>query len=286
MTSPLFFIGNKRSGTSLIVRLLNLHKEVFVSHEADLAWILYQAEHGIPDEYSCYELDVCYSMRATLAAHGNFIAKRLAAHLLLDNPNRIRDTFFETERRLARLGSGVQMPYSKKATLLLGDKKPVQQCDPVMREFMYRVFPDAKYIHMIRHPYAVVFSKIVYMREKSPVPHFWEEDFASLLNRWAKHERWALDMDSINWGIVEEPNVIRIRLEEFAADPYTWMQKLFRFLDLEMPAYLKEEALQAMVDENPNSKYQDLPIVPTPDEVIKLMHEYGYKVEVSEGALE
>ena len=30
---PVFFIGNKRSGTSLLVRLMNLHPEVFVTHE-------------------------------------------------------------------------------------------------------------------------------------------------------------------------------------------------------------------------------------------------------------
>ena len=40
---PLFIIGNKRSGTTLVTDLLNSHPNVFVSHEADIAWILFQA---------------------------------------------------------------------------------------------------------------------------------------------------------------------------------------------------------------------------------------------------
>ena len=40
MTRPLFLVGNKRSGTSHLVRLLNLHPQVFVSHESDIVWAL------------------------------------------------------------------------------------------------------------------------------------------------------------------------------------------------------------------------------------------------------
>jgi hypothetical protein len=39
---PLFIIGSKRSGTSLLVSLLNQHPRVLVTHESDLVWILYQ----------------------------------------------------------------------------------------------------------------------------------------------------------------------------------------------------------------------------------------------------
>jgi len=36
MTRPLFLVGNKRSGTSQLVRLLNLHPKIFVAHESDV----------------------------------------------------------------------------------------------------------------------------------------------------------------------------------------------------------------------------------------------------------
>jgi len=44
---PLFFIGNKRSGTSKLVHYLNQHPEVFVTNESDVAWFLYQIEEGV-----------------------------------------------------------------------------------------------------------------------------------------------------------------------------------------------------------------------------------------------
>ena len=37
---PLFIMGNKRSGSTLMADLLNSHANVFVSHESDIAWIL------------------------------------------------------------------------------------------------------------------------------------------------------------------------------------------------------------------------------------------------------
>jgi LPS sulfotransferase NodH len=40
---PLFIMGNKRSGSTLVTDLLNAHPRVFVSHESDVAWLLYQA---------------------------------------------------------------------------------------------------------------------------------------------------------------------------------------------------------------------------------------------------
>ena len=42
MIYPLFIIGNKRWGTSQLVRMLNLHPLMFVSDESDISWILYQ----------------------------------------------------------------------------------------------------------------------------------------------------------------------------------------------------------------------------------------------------
>lgn len=49
---PLFIIGNKRSGSTLMTDLPNVHPRVFVSHESDIAWILYQAREGWPDAFA------------------------------------------------------------------------------------------------------------------------------------------------------------------------------------------------------------------------------------------
>ena len=53
---PLFIIGNKRSGTSQLVRILNLHPEIFIAHESDIIWILHQFYRQEPFDYSIYTL--------------------------------------------------------------------------------------------------------------------------------------------------------------------------------------------------------------------------------------
>src|SRR5947209_8001096 len=57
MPRQVFLMGNKRSGTSLLVRLLNLHPEVFASHESDILWILFQARKEWPEKFECHPWD-------------------------------------------------------------------------------------------------------------------------------------------------------------------------------------------------------------------------------------
>jgi len=59
-----FAAGNKRSGSTLMVRLLNLHPEVLVTHEADTSWIVYQMVKQM--NFEGYPLDGNGRMRITL----------------------------------------------------------------------------------------------------------------------------------------------------------------------------------------------------------------------------
>ena len=85
---PLFMIGNKRSGTSHLVRLVNLPPNVFVTHESEIIWVLYQAAQGVP--FTCYPWDGPMGMQATLKACADF----LYARKNLDKEGRVRDVFF------------------------------------------------------------------------------------------------------------------------------------------------------------------------------------------------
>jgi len=42
MTKAVFIVGNKRSGSTQLMALLNLHPNIFVSNESDIIWILYR----------------------------------------------------------------------------------------------------------------------------------------------------------------------------------------------------------------------------------------------------
>src|SRR5262245_55032250 len=137
--TPLFLIGNKRSGTSHLVRLLNLHPKVFVTHESDVVWLLYQIENRLP--VHCYPWDGPVGMEATLKACSDVLYGED-----LSRAGAVSDVFYRIQHRLMERGSDVQQPYRKATLALIGDKKPVQHADPSVFEFIRRHFPQSRFL--------------------------------------------------------------------------------------------------------------------------------------------
>ena len=152
---PLFIIGNKRSGTSQLVRFLNLNPQIFVTHESDIVWILYQMmKNEIPQ---CYPWDGPIGMEATLKTCKDILEKN-KNNLIKEGG--IDQIFYQVGYYLMRNGADVKNTDNKTDLVWIGDKKPVQQADPVLRNFIHTYFPDARFIHIIRHPQAVVASMV------------------------------------------------------------------------------------------------------------------------------
>jgi hypothetical protein len=230
---PLLLVGSKRSGTSHLTRLLNLHPDVFVSHESDVVWILYQLQRQVP--YRCYPWDGPLGMTATLAACGE----------LLNNPGAaavsIEALFVKLLRHLMTQGSAVQLPYPKKRRLQwIGDKKPVQQCDPQLRAFIQCELPTTKFLHIVRHPHAVVSSMLTAAQTWGPVDYWRESSVEQLLERWTVHEEWVLQMK-------QDPRVdiLSVRFEDLAAAPRDEMQRVLTFLDLPFQAAMADRVCAA-----------------------------------------
>ena len=217
---PLFFIGNKRSGTSHLVRLLNMHPNIFVSHEADTIWILYQAIKG--KAFRRYLWDGPYGMQATLDVCSGILASDPKATIRSWG---VREAFFRIEDLLMRKGSNVQACYEKQALKWIGDKKPVQQADPELHPFMMEHFPDARYIHIIRDPRAVVISALRFKGQGKV--DYWNKSSDQVLTRWAIHEEWVLAVKE-----QDNLNVISVRFEDLCERPREVMTELYEFLEL------------------------------------------------------
>src|SRR5690242_10841572 len=146
----LFFVGNKRSGTSLLVELLNFHPDVFITPESDIVWILYQMQAGRPETFRCYPWDGAVGMNRTLEVAGSVLktAQRNGNGHEQDLPE-----LFDRVQAILRANAGSDQ--AGKVPRWSGDKKPVQQADPEIRPFLRRHFPDAKYIHIVRDPACV-----------------------------------------------------------------------------------------------------------------------------------
>ena len=242
----LFTIGSKRSGTSLLVRLLNLEEKVFISHESDIAWILYQCRNGLPDGFRCFPWDGPLGMKATLDS-----AKQIWDLPKDHAPSRedLIAAFFDIQQHLMRHGSAVQPKMDKQEILWIGDKKPSQQCDPEVRSFIAWLFPDARYFHMVRHPGTVLASMQAAARSWNTVPEYWKSGTRTILDRWLAHEEQAL-IAKKELGSA----VLTVRYEDLLLAPVEQMQKCFGHLQIAMAEDLRSNIANMVVNNNLNKK--------------------------------
>jgi len=275
MSKQLFLVGNKRSGTTLLTQLLCEHPKVFVSHESDIIWILYQCMDGLPESFDCYDLDACYGMDATLQSYGYIIASNISNDLEPSYKERLRSAFEDAQNNAMLMGSPLHPAHPNKKNLAwIGDKKPVQQCDPLIRPFIYDLFPDARFIHIVRHPHAMVSSKILYRsrNEKANVPTFWNESAYDILKHWARHEQWVLDMKQE----IGDNRVLTVRLEDLAENPRGELITITDFLDVDAAPLIRQEILDNVRD-NPNEKFEQF-VYRTPIVAKQMMELYDYGV--------
>jgi hypothetical protein len=259
---PLFLIGNKRSGTSHLVDLLNLHPRVFVSPESDIIWILYQAVRGLP--FRCYPWDGPVGMERTL----QLCAGELGAELAGVAREAVAQRFFRVQGQLMRYASADGGLPPKDGLAWIGDKKPVQHVDPEIRPFLRAHFPHARYIHLVRHPRAVVSSMLSAAASWARV-EYWRGDASAVLERWAIHEEWALaakDEDKLP--------VFTLRLEDLWEHPVRKMSELFGFLGLEMPPGLPDE-IRRRNRGGQNDKYASF-VLPEVSRADEIMQRLGY----------
>ena len=221
---PLFILGNKRSGTSQLVRILNLHPEVFISHESDLVWILHQFEQGQP--FAAHPWDSDVGMKHTLSAAGQ----------LLDRDQTPWENFQAVTRLLMEQGTPWLPPQKKDGLRWIGDKKPFQHTDPQLLPFLLRHFPDAKFLHIVRHPAAVAASSDNFNR--TGAGDFWQGlTTGQKIERWAFHEELVETMKLKLSGRIHS-----LRYEDFCRRTEAELASVFRFLGLTPAAKVLKDA--------------------------------------------
>jgi len=222
---PIFFIGNKRSGTSHVVRLLNAHPNVHVCYEQDLAWILYQCEKGWWPDLVGYKYDTPYGMWGALWRCKNYNHFG-GINIANDKHEAIRNAYFKASLALMEDSPSGKF---RDAIKWIGDKKPVQNADPEVFDFIRRHFPDAKFIHLIRHVADFAESTNSRIACYKHGPKFWYYERDHLFRMWAIIEGWVLRDKE------QAPDcIIDVRYEDLCSSPVEEMERVFSFLDLEM----------------------------------------------------
>ncbi len=223
-TRPLFIIGNKRSGTSQLVRVLNLHPQIFVSHESDIIWILYQFHHQLP--FQAHALDSALGMHQTLETAGNLL--RLEKSPL--------ENFGSVQTALMEEGTPWLAAQKKTDLLWIGDKKPMQHTDSELLTFILQQFPEAHFLHIVRHPFEVVASSDKFNQTSNG--DFWlnlsPEEKA---DQWASHEQQVLLLRQILPARIHS-----LRYEDFCLNTEKELSDVFKFLQLEPDSRIFKQA--------------------------------------------
>jgi hypothetical protein len=273
---PLLIMGSKRSGSTFLVNVLNQHPQVFITHESDVIWILYQIYRDTPSRFHSYPLDEGKGMWATLDECSEILGSIPSS---TSDKQVIVRTFHRMLAHINEHGRGKpdhprmwDYPQKKNNLTWIGDKKPVQYSDPEIQSFLNDLFPEARYIHLIRDPRAVVASmtEAASTWGSQSVPEYWRETSEQILERWATHEEWVLQVKS------RLPDKIHtIRLEDLPEDPLRIISETFAFLDLESSPEI-EELVANWVRKNPNERHAsfDLNISPR---AYQIMRSYGYE---------
>ena len=248
MTQPLFVLGNKRSGTSHLSRLLNLYPKIFVAPEADLVWALYRRSRG--QSISQYPMDGPRGLAETVRLYGNE---------LLDPAASTNDIFWRILSRLARTHGKIlnDMEWA-------GDKKPVQHADPRIFEFIRTTWPNAKFVHIVRHPAAVIASKKAALASHLSFMTVWDRPDDEMLAFWTENERRVLSYKAAGAPIFS------IALPAFIRDPAAVLSSLFDFLDLSEDTNVYRTARSITVEQDKKYDLNALPLTPEAKAIVDL----------------
>lgn len=254
MTKALFIIGNKRSGSTQLMRLLSLHPNIFVSNESDILWILYRFHNDL--DIVPYPHDVPTGMNRTLEKYRDLLSKDKTPF----------ENFVTIQKSIMENGVGEVKPEHKDNLLWIGDQKPFQQIDPEIVPFSKKHFPGFKFIHLIRHPFPVVRSaKII------PVDDLLWKGMSEkeILQQWTRHESWVQLEKNKN-----EVPMLDVKYEDIISQTQREMVRMFEFLEVTYDQAILEQARKIT-----RSTIRLHPRLPCPPETEAIMSLYGYKTK-------
>ncbi len=234
------------------MHLLNLHPNIFVSNESDILWILYRFHNDL--DIVPYPYDVPKGMNRTLEKYRDLLSKDKTPF----------ENFVILQKAIMETGVGKIEPVHKENLLWIGDQKPFQQIDPEIVPFIKENFPDAKFIHLIRHPFPVVKSSQVFIGQ------LWKGMSADeILQRWTMHESWVqLEKDK------NEVPMLDVKYEEIISQTQREMVRMFEFLEVTSDQAILDRARQIT-----RSTIRLHPRLPCSPETEAIMSQYGYKTK-------
>jgi len=256
--SLLLIVGNKRSGSTQIMRLLNLHPHVFVSNETDILWILFRLHND--QEIIPYEEDSPAGMERALDACGHVLSKNKTPY----------ENFIDFQREAMGQGLGHLDPMQKENLLFIGDQKPYQNINPTLLSFAKKHFDDIRLIHPVRHPFTQVHSAMTHGEDVAGVFLWRGMSVKEVLAQWTKYERKVLEEKE-----KQELPILDVRLEDLKSSTEVEMRRILSFLNLTHSSELLRRARA-----NTGTFYRVHHPLDCPAETKRIMRKYSYSTNI------
>jgi len=198
-TRMLFVISSPRSGSTMLERMLESHSEILGGPEPHLLTPL--AHLGVWDNVEKAPYD------HVLAAD----AQKLFIERL---PGREQD-YWDACRAYCDVLYGRLLDANGTSTVCL-DKTPAYG---LVLPFMMKIFPDAKYVVLTRHPLATFSS---YANSFFDGDYEVAQKYNPLLNRYVPAIAKFLRQEEVPY--------LHVAYEDLVADPETWMEKIYGYI--------------------------------------------------------
>jgi hypothetical protein len=220
-TSPILILGINRSGTTLLSMMLDAHSRIAIPHESHFFVSYYKerASLNFADETGRREVV------------GRILAEPFVRSW--DRPVTAAEVDLTRCHDLASTIDEVYRVYAQHfGKDIWGDKTPAYITDI---HVLNALFPDARFVHLIRDGRDVALSII-----KQP---WGPSDFLTAIRQWAETVLWARKM----LRMLPDERHIELRFEELVSDPQAQLERLTNFLGVDFePGMLTEYTKNAL----------------------------------------
>ncbi len=248
---PIFFVGMGRSGTTIMFEALTQH--------TDLAWPSNYCE-WMP-HYLFMNRLVPLLDRVGLRGHKKQYSRAIPGNRYLPRPDEAYEfwDYYSRENFSRSYLNGlkanpetINRVRNAVARLTHWQQKSrfsAKLTGPGRISFLASIFPDARFIHIIRDGRSVVESLLRqrFWQEKGGLERpFWEDTPDHILQEWEASGRdsevlaalqWRYIIQSIRADVAELPkeSYMEVRYEDFVQDPTQTLKSIYHFTDLSIP---------------------------------------------------
>jgi hypothetical protein len=238
---PIFFIlGSPRSGTYLLRFILDSHENIYIPLENPYIPFLYK-KYKNTKKWNDISFEKLY--------HDLTLFKPFS--LWKTDKNKLKKEILEVGANASFqtickiIHSNYYSITPKKEILIIGDKNPPYA---VNNKVIRKLFPDAKYIHLVRDYRGFAFSML-----KTDI---FRPIVSSLITRW-KYQNKKIE----KFKVKIPGNFTTVRYEDLVDDPEITIKRICTFLNIEYKAEMiqhsQRENLNTVFNENVIGKYHN-----------------------------